>query len=269
MLFLNEDILEKAGVNADELTTWPQVQAAAKKIKEKTGKYGLYISESNDNWSNQQLVESTGTQTIADGKAAFATEGGIAAYKMWGDMVADGSALHISTDEGYQAFVSGDVGMLHATIAQRTNITQNGKFKSTAIKVPGWEGEALKVPAGGALLAVTAQEEKQQKAAWQFLKFLYEADSVATWTESTGYLPMTIHAVEENADLKKLVEEDKMFRASYSQMENLVPFASFPGTNGLQASQMLLDMRDQILGGKVSAEKAVTDAQKKINELLK
>ena len=37
---------------------------------------------------------------------------------------------------------------------------------------------------------------------------------------------------------------------------------------GLQAEQMLLDMRDQILGGQVTAEQGMKAAQDAINQLL-
>ena len=64
--------------------------------------------------------------------------------------------------------------------------------------LPAFEGKDVKVPAGGSLLAVTAEDEEQQKAAWEFMKFLYEPDSVSAWTFGTGYLPETIDATDNN-----------------------------------------------------------------------
>lgn len=51
-------------------------------------------------------------------------------------------------------------------------------------------------------------------------------------------------------------------------MPNLVKWASFPGANGLQAEQMLIDVRDVILSGKDSAKNALTQTEEKINKLL-
>ena len=60
-----------------------------------------------------------------------------------------------------------------------------------------------------------------------------------------------------------------MMKAATSQMDSVVPWASFPGDAGLQAEQMLLDARDKILSGDVSAHDALTQTQNQINALLK
>jgi ABC-type glycerol-3-phosphate transport system substrate-binding protein len=51
-------------------------------------------------------------------------------------------------------------------------------------------------------------------------------------------------------------------------MDGVVSWTSFPGDAGLQAEQMLLDMRDQIFGGQVTAEEGMTSTQDAINALL-
>ena len=48
----------------------------------------------------------------------------------------------------------------------------------------------------------------------------------------------------------------------------MVSWTSFPGDAGLQAEQMLLDMRDQIFGGQVTVEEGMTSTQDAINALL-
>jgi len=52
------------------------------------------------------------------------------------------------------------------------------------------------------------------------------------------------------------------------QMPSVVKWASFPGANGLQAEQVLIDVRDIILSGKQSAAQALKEAAAKINSLL-
>ena len=48
----------------------------------------------------------------------------------------------------------------------------------------------------------------------------------------------------------------------------VVSWTAFPGDAGLEAEQLLLDMRDQILGGQVSAKDGMTSTQDAINQLL-
>lgn len=266
VLYVNMDILKEAGVDAESLTSWEAVRAAAKQIADTTDYEGLYIAEAADNWNMQALLESNGSKVIADGQATFADEQGISTYQFYQEMVNEGSVLHAPNDQGQQAFVSGEIGMAHMTIAQRTNVVSNSAFDTLAVPSPAFEGHEKHVPAGGSMLVLTATETEQQEAAWKFMKFLYEADNIAAWTNGTGYVPATQDATE-NAELKTLLTEDAIFSAAYASIDAMVPWAPFPGTSGLEAEQLLIDLRDIILnGGDVATE--VLAAQEEINNIL-
>lgn len=268
VLYINKDILKECGLDEEGPKTWQQVQELASVIKDKTGKYGVYIQEPADNWATQALLESNGARMITDGKATFASEKGIEAYEAYADMVKNEEALHISWDEGVQSFINGEVGMLYTTIARRASIQEGAKFDVAAVNSPAWEGEQVRLPAGGCFLAITAQDEEQQKAAWEFQKYLYSVESMAEWTIGTGYVPPRKDVAESENGLKDFLEENQMMEAATSQMEGVVSWTSFPGDAGLEAEQILLDTRDQILGGKISAKDGLTEAQNKINKLL-
>ena len=268
VLYINKDILKECGLDEEGPKTWEQVQEFASVIKDKTGKYGVYIQEPADNWATQALLESNGARMITDGKATFASEKGIEAYEAYADMVKNEEALHISWDEGVQSFINGEVGMLYTTIARRASIQEGAQFDVAAVNSPAWEGEEVRLPAGGCLLAITAQDEEEQKAAWEFQKYLYSVESMAEWTIGTGYVPPRKDVAEAENGLKDFLEENQMMEAATSQMESVVSWTSFPGDAGLEAEQILLDTRDQILGGKISAKDGLTEAQNKINKLL-
>ncbi|MDQ0232164.1 ABC transporter substrate-binding protein [Metabacillus malikii] len=269
VLYINRDLLKEAGLDENGPKTWEEVKQFSEQIKAKTGKYGFYLQEPADNWGTQALLESNGARMITDGKASFASPEGIKAYEVWADMVAAEEALHIAWDQGIQSFIDGNVAMAYTTIAQRSNIQTNSKFDVAAIKSPAWEGKEVRLPAGGAMLAITAQEEAQQKAAWEFMKFLYSVESMAKWTEGTGYVPPRSDVAEAENGLKAYLEENEMMQPAIEQMDGVVPWASFPGDAGLQAEQLLLDVRDQILGGSISVEEGLKKTEKQINELLK
>lgn len=270
VLYINRDLLNEAGLPTTGPTTWEQLKEYAKVILDKTGKYGFYMQEPADNWATQALLESNGAKIMTDGKASFASEKGIKAYSLLRDMVVeDKTALHIGWDQGIQSFIDGNVAMLYTTIAQRSNIQNNAQFDVAAIKSPTWEGKEVKLPAGGAMLTITAQEEQQQKAAWEFMKFLYSVESVAKWTKGTGYVPAREGVADAENGLKPFLAENEMMKAAIDQMSGVVPWTSFPGDAGLQAEQLLLDVRDQILSGSVSVEEGLTSTENAINELLK
>ncbi|MDU4659405.1 MAG: ABC transporter substrate-binding protein, partial [Clostridium butyricum] len=270
VLYINKDILKESGLDENGPKTWEDVKKFSDTIKEKTGKYGLYIQEPADNWATQAILESNGARMITDGKATFASEEGIKAYETYADMVVNTkSALHISWNEGVQSFIDGNVAMLYTTIAQRANVQKGASFDVAAINSPSWEGKEKRLPAGGCFLAITAKDEEQKKAAWEFEKYLYSVESMAEWTKGTGYVPPRKDVAEAENGLKSFLEENKMMAAATTQMDGVVSWTSFPGDAGLQAEQVLLDTRDKILGGKVSARDGLISAQDEINNLLK
>ncbi len=270
VLYLNKDLLKEAGLSEEGPKTWEEVEEFSKTIKEKTDKYGIYIQEPADHWAQQALVESNDAKIIKDGKASFADENGIKAYEMYQKMVVkDQTALHTGWDEGVQNFIDGNVAMLFTTIAQRTNVDSNAKFDATAVEMPEWKGKERQIPAGGAMLAITSKDDEKQKATWEFMKYLYSVEGMAEWTKGTGYVPPRNDVADSPDGLKTFLEENEMMKPAIEQMDNVVRWVSFEGSNGLEAEQELLDMRDKILGGDVDVKKTMEDAQDKINELLK
>ena len=273
VLFYNPDIFTKAGLDPNNPPkTWSEVVAAAKQIKEKTGTVGFFMQEYADNWAQQGLMESNGASVIkkVNGKvqAGFDTPEAAQAYQLLADMVKDGSGLHATNEEGFQAFLSGKLGMVCTTIGKRANFEQSAKFKVSAAAFPSFAGKELKVPAGGNFLMVFSKDAEKQKAAWEFIKYLESPEALLIWSTGTGYLPPRKGIDQDPRSFKKVIEENKNIQVALSTMPNLVKWASFPGSNGLQAEQALIDVRDIILSGKQTAAQALSDAAKKINSML-
>lgn len=273
VLYINKDILKEAGLPEEGPATWQEVSEFAAAVKEKTGKYGFYMQEPADFWAQQGLIESNGARMLTvngEGKkeASFATPEGIEAMQLYADMVKDKTALHISWEEGCQSFIDGNCAMLYTTIARRASVQKGARFNAATVKSPVWGTRERMVPAGGCFLAITAQGEDQIKAAWEFEKYLYSVESMAAWTEGTGYVPPRKDVAEAENGLKDFLAENQMMTAAIEQMDGVVPWTAFPGDAGLQAEQMLLDMRDQILGGQVTAQEGMTSTQDAINQLL-
>lgn len=269
VLYLNKELLKEAGLSEEGPKTWEEVEEFAKVIKDETGKYGLYIQEPADFWAQQTLIESNGARLIEDGEAKFASDKGVEAFELYNKMVVDDeSALHIGWDQGIQSFINGEVGMLFTTIAQRNNVQSNSQFDLTAVEAPVFEGEERRLPAGGAMLAVTAQSDDEQQAAWEFIKFLLSTEGVTEWTKGTGYVPPVVGVAEDENGLKPFLDENEMMKPAINQMESVVPWASFPGSNSLEIEQQLQNMRDEVLSGDVDVEQKMKETEDKVNSLL-
>jgi multiple sugar transport system substrate-binding protein len=273
VLYYNPDIFKQAGLDPERPPqTWQEVVQAAKTIKEKTGNVGFFMQEYADNWAQQALIESNGGQVLTqkDGKtvACFDSPEAAEAYQLLAEMVKNGSGLHATNEEGFQAFLSGKLGMVCTTIGKRENFEKSANFTVESTQFPSFAEKTKKVPAGGNFLMVFSKDAQKQKAAWRFIKFLESPESLAMWTKGTGYLPPRKGVTEDPNGLKQFTEENKNMQSAMSQMPYIVNWASFPGANGLQAEQALIDVRDIILSGKETAASALKTAAEKVNALL-
>lgn len=273
ILYINRELMKEAGLGDKTPQTWEEIREYAKIVNEKTGKYGFYEQEPADFWAQQAMIESNGGKMIeiVDGKAkaTFAIDEGFEAMQLIADMLnEDKSAVSLGFDEGLQAFTNGEVAMYYTTIAKRAAVEKGANFKVETTLSPTFGDKERKLPAGGSMLAITAKDPKQIEAVWEFEKYLYSVESMAQWTKGTGYVPPRKGVEDDPNGLKDFLAENELMKPAIEQMPYVAPWASFPGDAGLQAEQMLLDMRDKIFGGQQSAKEAMTQAQEDINRMM-
>lgn len=272
IIYYNADLFKAAGLNPDTPpVTWAEVRECAKKITEATGEYGFYMQEYADNWAVQGLLEGNGASMLSeDGtKATFATPEAFEAYQVLSDMVlTDKSALHITADEGIQAFINGKVGIFCGTSAKIGTIQTAAQFDLRGAEFPVFEGKDRKIPAGGNFLPIMAKSEEEQKASWEFIKFIMQPEWLAKWSKNTGYLPPRQDVAEDPDGLKTYIAENQLMGIAFKEMDGIYPWAAYPGDIGTQAEQIFANTRDKILDGNTPIEAAVTEAQNQINKLL-
>jgi len=201
-------------------------------------------------------------------KAAFNTPETIEAWTFIQKMTQDGLNIHVPLEEGVGGFAGGNIGMMLTTSGRINYLKTNAKFDVRATMSPTWGNKDLKVCIGGNLLVAVAKTDAEVRAAWEWMKFLNSPESVNKWVKGTGYLPNTKSAVAD-PDIKKYLEETPMAKVAYEQLLNhAVAWTSWPGANGLQVDQFLVDMRDAILANNQDVATAVATAEQKINDLL-
>lgn len=273
VLYINPELFKQAGLDPNTPPkTWADVEAASRAIKNKTGNMGFFMQEYADNWAQQGLIESNGGTMLKkiNGKtlAGFDSPEAAEAYQLLANMVKEGHGLHATNEEGFQAYISGKLGMVCTTIGKRANFEKSCKFNVKAGAFPTFGDKPMKVPAGGNFIMCFSKDAEKQKAAIEFIKYLESPASLAKWSTGTGYLPPRKGVAEDPNGFKKIVDENPNIQMALKMMPNATKWASFPGANGLQAEQMLIDVRDIILSGKMSAKDALHQTAEKINKIL-
>ncbi|MFJ3923877.1 extracellular solute-binding protein [Streptomyces sp. NPDC090022] len=204
-LFYNKKMLADAGVQPP--TTFEEVKTAAAKIKEKTGKSGLYLRGDDSYWFLPLIYGEGGD--LVDAKTKTVTvdnEAGVKAFKAARDLVSSGAAVTNATD-GYtnmqNAFKTGQVAMMINGPWAIKDTYEGEQFKDKAnlgiAAVPAGSARAGG-PQGGHDLAVYAGS-KNRAAAHAFTAYMTSQEVQVQAAKELSLLP-TRTAAYEQSDVK-------------------------------------------------------------------
>ena len=273
--YYNADLFRRAGLDPDRPpSTWEGWRRAARQIKERTGKYGLYLILLDDNWAIEALIRSNGGSLLLCQDGFYRTgvdrKEAVEALNTWAGLVKEGLALGALLQQGEQAFLAGEAAAFMTTIARRAGLQEQtkGRFELRATRFPTFGGKPPQLPGGGNVLMVFSRDPKKQEAAWRFIQFLTSPEGFTIWTKGTGYVPLLPEVARDPRYLKDFMEKNPIQRVASDQLPFTAPWTSFPGVNGLAASQALFRATQKALFGQATAEAALKEAAGEINRLI-
>jgi multiple sugar transport system substrate-binding protein len=271
LLYYNADLFRAAGLDPDAPpATWEEVRAAARAIRAATGEYGLgiQVSDSN-NWVPQSMIESNGGRILdEEGRVVVDSPEAVQIFTFWQQLARDDQSLPVITDgEQQQAFLGGRLGMYIRTSASLGNFSRQAPFELRTAPFPTWGDQPRRVAAGGNALFIFAREPAQQRAAYEFVKFVTGPAGQTIWVQETGYLPVAKGLDDDPAHLQGYFAENPLVQASLAQQGDIVAWLPLPGPRGLEAEQALIEARQAILGG-AEVEPALAAAAARMRELL-
>jgi len=272
-LFYNTELLAKAKVDKSELATWDGVLGAARKLKAAGVEYPLTWS-----WKQAEAIVCDYTQLLgafggsflsADGKAvAFNTGGGLRALefmkKSLDDKLSSPSSMEQVEEDVRKVFSQGQAAIALNWTYMFASANADPKESTVTGKVG-----VLQTPAGSAgapgcngsmALSVTSTS-KNQKAAWDFIKYLtsppvqnkYAKSSLPIWGSSYS-----------DAEVTKTSPE--MVAAAQKALGSMINRPQVARYN--EISQVLQAELQNALLGKKDAKKALDDAANQSKSLL-
>jgi len=273
VMYYNPDLFQAAGLNPDQPPqTWADLLKVGQTIKDKTGKFAVYLQQPNDEWIDQTLIWGNGGRPLSeDGKrVGWDSPQAIEAMQMWQDMaVKTKIAANLTWEEGLQAFLSGHIAMCLTTIGRQDHMRKNAAgFQVRAVPVPRFGGKPLATATGGNVLMIFATDAAQEKAAWEWIKFLLSPEGATIWTKGTGYLPPRAELATDPKYLKPFFDEAPMMKAALQTFPYAKPWVSFPGARGLEITKILIKAREEVLEGKRPSEPILREASQQANALL-
>ncbi|MBM4480564.1 ABC transporter substrate-binding protein [Prescottella equi] len=276
VLFYNASAFQKAGVPADtDLSTWPRVAEAAKKITASTGKPSLTIScaVKGGNWCMQGLFRSAGGNVLSEDRESveFASDESLAAVEMLRDLYDQGVLANQDSAGQMESFMKGD------TAIQLQSSAIQGMLLG-ASKAAGWELRAAAMPAfdgrdavptnSGSALFVFAQDPAKQRAAWELIKFMTSDHAYTEISSKIGYLPLRTSLTTDPAALKSWADGNPLLAPNLKQLDRLEPWQSYPGNSYVQIDDILATaVEESVFYGKDPAT-TMAAAQKRAQDLI-
>lgn len=232
VLYINKTVFTKAGLDPDKPpATLDEIRADAEKIKASgAAKFGFNAAIYG--WFFEQLTAEAGKtycnndngRTTRATAVTFDDPEQVKVLTWWKGMVDDGLATNTGrkTDDAQAAFKSGTVAMhLESTGALGGYIkAAAGKFEVATAPFPKIEASDTGGPIiGGASLWVDGpgHSAAEQRASWEFGKFLMQPENSAFWHTKTGYFPVSKAALNEDID-KTWVAQKPQFKTAIDEL---------------------------------------------------
>jgi len=288
ILYYNKDMFKEAGLDPNKPPqTFEEVAADAQRLtkRDDTGKvtrpgmvlaiYGWFFEQFLAEQNSMYANNNNGRDSMATA-ASFNSPQGEKILDWWSGMVKDGSTVNMGrkTADTMKAFVSGQTAMTIDSTGVLGDIMDgvNGKFEVGTGNMPHPEGaEGGGVIIGGASLwMLNGHSDEEEKASWEFIKFMTAPEQQAFWHIKTGYFPVTTDAYD-NEDLKKYEAKYPQFKVAVEQLHHTpVNRSTQGGLLGVftQSRQEIESAIEQVLDGKASSKDALQKAADTVNEAI-
>lgn len=269
ILYYNADHFKAAGLDPENPPqTWEEFASVAKQLTS-DGHYGASVPI-DFGWLYQALMETYGGSMMSeDGKTVgLDSEASVKAVQAVTDLVIkDKSMPLLQLQQTFEAMAKGDVSMLANTTAGLGQILPTAQFDLRTAPFPTFDGKRI-VPAGGANLMIFTQDPAKQEAAWDFMKFMIDPQRTVQISKSTGYMVSRQSALDD-PEMQKFLEENPVYKATYEQIDEMVPWFNFPGSGGTRIQKIITDQVQAALQGQKTPEEAMKEAAKQANALIK
>jgi putative chitobiose transport system substrate-binding protein len=198
----NTDLLKQAGVSKPP-ATYTELAQVARQIKDKTGKYAFFATfVPEDSGEVLESFVQMGVQLVnADGKAAFNTPQGKAAFQYWVDLYKNGLLPKAALTEGHRYAIDlyqrGDTAILASgaeflnTIA--TNAPTIAKVSASAPQITGETGKKNVA----VMDLVIPKDTDVPDAALKFALFVTNDANQLAFAKAANVLPSTVKALQD------------------------------------------------------------------------
>jgi len=263
ILYYNQNAFTKAGLTSPPATL-TQMVADAKTLKASGSGMGLVL----DPWHLETWLATANTLFVnnKNGRSARATAGvfdnqtSVSIFGQLKSLVTSGDATtNPSTGpdqyDNLLGIGSGKYGMTLETSAALGTVTQllgSGQYANVKLGIGAFPVYSTSVqggvePGGSGVYISNKVPALEQAAAWQYLSYLCNTQSQATWAAGTGYIPVRKSSAQ-TATVQHLWATNPGYKVAYNEINN---GANTPATSGSVIGPYA-DVRTDVLNAEIS-----------------
>lgn len=253
--YYNMDLLKKAKWDTKNLPkTWDEAIELAKKVNalnENKIKGMYFYWPMTGNWFWEALVFSQGGTMLNSDESKIAFDGEIGLWSM--------NILKRFATEANMPFVAkGNVarsdfiaGNIAAYYSSTSDIDAIGnavgdKFELKTAIFPNVKEDVGKLPAGGNGAVLLATDPKQQKAAYEVIKFWCGPTGSKVVAKYTGYMPPNQVAANELKE-SGFYKENPNKETAVKELPYMTGWYAFPGKNSLKITEIIKDHMEKMV----------------------
>jgi sn-glycerol 3-phosphate transport system substrate-binding protein len=283
VMWVNKDELKKAGV-AEIPKTWPEVFAAAKKLKA-AGHDTCGFSNAWATWANIEQLSAwhnVPMATKANGLDGFDTEMKFNSpmhlkhLQTLVDLQKDKTYDYSGRDSRSEGrFTSGECAIFLNSSGFYGNVKANAKFDYTSVPMPYYpdvQGAPQNSIIGGASLWVMGGKSADEyKGVAKFFTFLSDTDRQAKLHQESGYLPIT-KAAYDKTKASGFYEKNPILETALKELTNKEPTENSRGLrfgNMVQIRDVISEEIEAALAGQKPAKDALDTAVSRSNQILR
>lgn len=273
----NQTLLQQAGIDRPP-ATFAELAAAAQLIKQKTGKYGFFITFSpSDSAEALESLVQMGVQLVDDqGKAAFNSPAGKAAFQYWVDLYQQGllppEVLTQGHRQAVELYQAGAIAFLATGPEFLASLEKNApSIAQVSAAAPQITGQTGKMNVAAMNLAIP-RSTRHQAEAIKFAEFVTNTENQLAFAKAANVLPSTQAAVERyrqaldaTTNASPLEQARRVSLQQLDQAEVLIP----PMANLNQLKRIIYGSLGAAMLGDQTVEGALAEAERLWNQNLK
>lgn len=229
IMYLDGKLMAERGLGVP--ATWEQLREAALALSERAKggeRWGYQVPISW--WFWVAMVGQAGGEIVApDGTPTLGGAAGEKALGFWQQLVHRDRVMRPPPGRDYNAwqvtnqdYLQGRAAITWTSTAFLRYLEENARFPVVAAPLP--RDVRASVPTGGTFfVTMRSAPQAEREAAWAFLRWMCEPAQTISWATRTGYLPVTVDAVEQ-LEREGYYEKHPNDRVAYTQLASAQPW---------------------------------------------